>query len=234
MNHIEKKKRAHNSRHTRMHRWPETRPFLASKTATFPHWNCQRWVAGFANRGCGLLPLAVKTILDGRGYISESDLMTSAAMQATFSMGKALGDRIEMRLLKRLEKSSIEVNGGVSGKLCLNPKMSDDYCAPRESHSDEGKLWMITILWLVKVSHLTFKSFKAMSIATLKLYDMLKYFPRGKTSPIFGSLYIYIYRYLFPHKMVGFIPSSFAPKNASQVFPSKPTSHKINRSPGLP
>jgi hypothetical protein len=29
-----------------------------------------------------LLPLAVKTILDGRGYISESDLMTSAAMQA--------------------------------------------------------------------------------------------------------------------------------------------------------
>lgn len=44
----------------------------------------RRQLAGVATNGlasCGLLPLAVKTILDGRGYISESDLMTSAAMQ---------------------------------------------------------------------------------------------------------------------------------------------------------
>ena len=82
------------------------------------------------------------------------------------------------------------------------------------------------ILWLVKVSHLTFKSFKAMSIATQKLYDILKYFPRGNTSSILDH-------YLFPHKVVGFIPPSFAKKRIPGVF-IETNIPQYFRSPDLP
>ena len=181
-------------RHTHMHIWPENRPLLINFF----------WVRKPHFPPLKLLPAGAEVAVccPWRWRPFWTAVATSAraiwwrAPRCRRQTNRA--QRCDIRggirrrshrnaAFKAFGKSSIEVSGGVSGKLCLNPKMSDDYCAPRESHSDEGKLWMIAILWLVKVSHLTFK---AMSIATLKLYDILKYFPRGKTSSIFGSLSI--------------------------------------------